>query len=77
MQSMLKYLLLVSFVVISSASQAQQQAEMADTMRSNGKIFVVVGVILIVLTGLFVYLFSLDKKVSRIEKSLEKGYKTK
>ena len=77
MQSMLKYLLLVSFVVISFASQAQQQAEMADTMRSNGKIFVVVGVILIVLTGLFVYLFSLDKKVSRIEKSLDKGYKTK
>jgi len=77
MQSMLKYLLLVSFVVISFASQAQQQAEMADTMRSNGKIFVVVGVILIVVTGLFVYLFSLDKKVSRIEKSLEKGYKTK
>jgi heme/copper-type cytochrome/quinol oxidase subunit 2 len=74
---MLKYLLLVSFVVISFASQAQQQAEMADTMRSNGKIFVVVGVILIVVTGLFVYLFSLDKKVSRIEKSLEKGYKTK
>ena len=77
MQSMLKYLLLVSFVVLSFASNAQQQAEMADTMRSNGKIFVVVGVILIVLTGLFVYLFSLDKKVSRIEKSLEKGYKTK
>jgi hypothetical protein len=76
MQSMLKYLLLVSFVVISFASQAQQ-AEMADTMRSNGKIFVVVGVILIVVTGLFVYLFSLDKKVSRIEKSLEKGPKTK
>jgi hypothetical protein len=74
---MLKYLLLVSFVVISFASQAQQQAEMADAMRSNGKIFVVVGVILIVVTGLFVYLFSLDKKVSRIEKSLEKGYKTK
>ena len=77
MQSMLKYLLLVSFVVLSFASHAQQQAEMADTMRSNGKIFVVVGVILIILTGLFVYLFSLDKKVSRIEKSLEKGSKTK
>ena len=77
MQSILKHVLLVSFVVISFAAQAQQQAEMADTMRSNGKIYVVVGVILIIITGLFAYLFSLDKKVSRIEKSLEKGPKTK
>ena len=77
MQSILKHVLLVSFVAISFASQAQQQAEMADTMRSNGKIYVVVGVILVILTGLFAYLFSLDKKVSRIEKSLEKGSKTK
>lgn len=75
---MLKHFLLVfSFLVLSFASQAQQQADMADTMRSNGKIYVVVGVILIVLTGLFVYLFSLDKKVSRIEKSLGKDPKTK
>ena len=77
MQSILKHVLLVSLVVISFAAQAQQQAEMADTMRSNGKIYVVVGVILIIITGLFAYLFSLDKKVSRIEKSLEKGPKTK
>ena len=77
MQSILKHVLLVSLVVISFAAHAQQQAEMADTMRSNGKIYVVVGVILIIITGLFAYLFSLDKKVSRIEKSLEKGPKTK
>ena len=77
MQSILKHVLLVSLVVISFAAQAQQQAEMADTMRSNGKIYVVVGVIIIILTGLFAYLFSLDKKVSRIEKSLDKGPKTK
>ncbi|HTF21196.1 MAG TPA: hypothetical protein VK658_24135 [Chryseolinea sp.] len=78
MQSTLKHLLLVFLVVISFASQAQQQAEMADTMRSNGKIYVVVGIILIIIAGLFVYLFSLDKKVSRLEKSItEKPRKTK
>ena len=77
MQNILKHALLFSFIVLSFAVQAQQQAEMADTMRSNGKIYVVVGVILIILTGLFAYLFSLDKKVSRIEKSLEKDAKTK
>ena len=77
MQSMLKHLLPVFFIMLSFASQAQQEVEMADTMRSNGKIYVVVGVILIVLAGLFAYLFSLDKKVTRIEKNLEKGTKTK
>jgi hypothetical protein len=61
----------------SSISAQAQDPEMADVMRSNGKIYVVVGVILIVVIGLLVYLFSLDKKVSRIEKSLGKGSKTK
>lgn len=43
------------------------QAEMADTMRSEGKIYVVVAIILIVLAGIFAYLFSLDKKVKKLE----------
>ena len=43
---------------------------MADTFRDNGKIFVVVGVISIVFIGLAVYLFSLDKKITKIEKDL-------
>ena len=78
MQSMLKQLLMAVFVVISFASNAQQQVEMADTMRSNGKIYVVVSVILLVVAGLFIYLFSLDKKVSRLEKGAsEKNRQTK
>jgi len=75
---MLKQLLMAVFVVISFASNAQQQVEMADTMRSNGKIYVVVSVILLVVAGLFIYLFSLDKKVSRLEKGAsEKNRQTK
>ena len=78
MQSKLKYLLSIIILMCASiGSQAQQSAEMADVMRSNGKIYVVVGVILVIIAGLFAYLFSLDKKVTRIEKNLEKGSKTK
>lgn len=61
-------LLTVSF--IPSFAQ-QQEVEMADVMRSNGKIYVVVAIILIVLIGLFVYLFALDKKISRFERKLD------
>jgi hypothetical protein len=42
---------------------------MADTMRSNGKIYVVIAVILTILGGLILYLVRLDKKISRLEKS--------
>ncbi len=42
--------------------------DMADLMRSNGKIYVVVAVILTILVGLFIYVFLLDRKISRLEK---------
>ena len=42
--------------------------EMADVMRSNGKIYVVVAVCLTILIGLFLYVFLLDRKISRLEK---------
>lgn len=50
---------------------AQQDVEMADTMRSNGKIFVVVAVIAVVLIGLILYLLNLDRKLSRLEKEIK------
>lgn len=43
--------------------------EMADNMRNNGKIYVVVAVVLTILAGLFLYLIRLDRKISNIEKN--------
>ena len=48
---------------------AQDKVEMADTMRSNGKIYVVVAVCLLILIGLFIYVFALDRKMTRLEKN--------
>ena len=42
--------------------------EMADALRNNGKIYVVVAVILIILVGLLIYLFALDKRLKMLEK---------
>ncbi len=39
-----------------------------ETMRSNGRIYVVVAVMLTILTGLILYLVRIDKKISKIEK---------
>lgn len=44
------------------------EVEMADALRSNGKIYVVVAVIVIILFGLLVYLFSLDRRLKMLEK---------
>ncbi len=46
-----------------------QPVQMADTMRSNGKIYIVVAVCLTILIGLFLYLFILDRKILSIEKN--------
>ena len=42
--------------------------EMADALRSNGKIYVVVACIVIILVGLLGYLFALDKRLKMLEK---------
>jgi hypothetical protein len=40
---------------------------MADTMRSNGRIYVVVAVVVVILIGLILYLVRLDRKITRLE----------
>jgi len=53
---------------ILGTAYGQNQVEMADNLRAEGKIYVVVTIILIVLAGLIFYLFLLDKKVKKLEK---------
>ena len=43
------------------------QPEMADGMRSEGKIYVVVAIIVVILVGVLVYLFALDRKLTKLE----------
>ena len=66
---MVRFARVLFFLMISLSSVAQQNVDMADTMRSNGKIYVVVAVCITILIGLFIYLFFLDKKMSRYEKN--------
>jgi uncharacterized membrane protein len=42
--------------------------EMADKIRKNGKIYIVVAICLTILIGLFIYVFLVDRKISRLEK---------
>ena len=42
--------------------------EMADVMRNDGKIYVVVACVMIILLGLLAYLFILDRRLKNLEK---------
>lgn len=48
--------------------EANSKVEMADLMRSNGKIYVVVGILLIIFGGITFYTVRLDKKITKLEK---------
>jgi hypothetical protein len=68
----LRLVLCVCGFVLSTVCFAQDaKPDMADMMRSNGKIYVVVAVCLTILIGLFIYVFLLDRKISRLEKGEE------
>ena len=56
-------------MIISMCSFAQDKVEMADTMRSNGKIYIVVAVCLTILIGLFLYVMRIDMKLRKMEKN--------
>jgi Na+/H+-translocating membrane pyrophosphatase len=56
------------FSISAFAQNGKPEAEMADLMRSNGRIYVVVAVMLTILIGLVLYIVRLDKKISNMEK---------
>lgn len=69
------FLFVVSLFLGMSNTIAQisddTSVEMADQMRAEGKIYVVVAVVLIIFVGMILYLISLDRKITKLEK--EKG----
>ncbi|MEO8088537.1 MAG: CcmD family protein [Bacteroidota bacterium] len=76
MKTFQKYLIafsiaLLYFIPLLASAQNAQDVEMADTFRSDGKIYVVIGIMSIILAGLFIYLFMIGKKVSDLEKKIE------
>lgn len=68
-------LAIVALLAITMLSFANdnQPVEMADTMRSSGKIYVVVAVLVTILVGLFFYLYRLDKRIAELEKESKKA----
>ena len=65
---LLGLLLLITVPGFAQNNMPDEPVQMADGLRSSGKIYVVVAVVVTILAGLFAYLIHLDKKISRLEK---------
>lgn len=65
-------LLLVINGLMCSFAQSSTGVEMATGLRSSGKIYVVVAVLVILFIGMTIYLFTIDKKLSRLEKEQDR-----
>lgn len=69
----MKYSKLILFLLLilscyQSFCQANEPVEMADTLRSNGKIYTVVIGLVVILTGVVLFLLRVDKKVRDLGK---------
>jgi hypothetical protein len=65
-RSLTFFLLLLTFPILSHAQE--QSVEMADTLRQEGKIYVVVVSLLVIVLGLVLFLIRIDGKLNRMEK---------
>jgi len=64
-----KIISIMLLTIVSVAVHAQSATpEPTDLMRSNGKIYVVVAIVVTILLGLFLYVINLDRKISKLEK---------
>ena len=72
---MIKKILSLVFLLSAMFSSAQEQVsapQMADSFRSDGKIYVVITVIAMIFAALVIFLIALERKVNKLEKQINK-----
>jgi len=62
------FLTLILLITTFQLFAQNNDIEMADALRSNGKIYIVVISVVIILVGLLIYLFAIDKRLKMLEK---------
>ncbi len=64
--------LLLMCIAFITQAQTTTEPQMADTFRQDGKIYVVVTVIVLIFIAIVAFLIYLDRKLKKIEDSLKK-----
>ena len=64
-------LLVFLFATLLTSAQEASEPQMADGMRAEGKIYVVIAVMLTIFVCVVLYLLRIDKKVKKLEDDLK------
>jgi Na+/proline symporter len=64
----LLFFVFACFHVIANAQATVADVNSNDLMRSNGRIFLVMTIVVLIVIGLLLYVYSLDRKISKLEK---------
>jgi CcmD family protein len=67
-RTLLTFLTLLMITMCVRAQEGTAKTTIGETMRSQGRIYVVVAVMLTILIGLILYLVRLDRKIGKVEK---------
>jgi hypothetical protein len=57
--------------ILQNTPVADTSIEMADQLRADGKIYIVVAIIVLIFAGIVFYLVLLEKKINRLEKEIK------
>ncbi|MFT4524399.1 MAG: putative permease [Granulosicoccus sp.] len=63
--------LILSLISTVSVWAKGNDIEMAEMMRSEGKIYIVIGVLMIIFIGFIFYLIRLDSRITKMEKEFD------
>ncbi len=54
--------------LFANAQMVVPNTNQNDLMRSNGKIFLVMTIVVVIMAGLLLYVYTIDKKITKLEK---------
>lgn len=68
---LMRYVLLIVFVVLISFQNSWAQSTDPDFMRSMGKMYVVIAVIGAIFLGIIAFLITLDRRLTKLENQIK------
>lgn len=68
---MKKTTLTLAFLIVAMQLFAQQGGSLSDDIYASGKIYVVVACVVLILLGLIFFLFTMDRRLKKLEKRSE------
>jgi uncharacterized membrane protein len=71
---MIKRIISLVLMLMSFGAWAQGEGpQMADAMRENGKIYIVISVISLIFLALVIFMVYLERRVKKLEEEIKKG----